>query len=435
MKSNSPYPPSVDPGFPELPPTPERWRRTTFGEVLEVVTRPLKLDPNARYRLVNAKRNRGGIALRAEVLGREVLTKTQFEAKAGDFLISRRQIVHGACGVVSDELDGAVVSNEYSTLRTQSTLLMEFLRHYSHTPYFQRSCFHSSHGVTVEKMIFKLDEWLARDVDVPSLSEQRKIATILTAVDEVIEKTETVIESLQTLKKATTQELLTRGLPGRHSRFKQTEIGEVPQDWEVIPVRGVLTECKYGTSEKCHANASGVPVLRIPNVVEGRVLFDDLKYAQLATSDVARYALKAGDVLLIRTNGNPDYVGRTAVFPDIEDTWLYASYLIRLRVDRAMMLPEFLHLALRRAETRRTMRDAIRTSAGNYNLNTDGVGATLVVRPSLDEQRALVRSVSGVDSGIDSAAVELESLRGLKTVLMTSLLTGELRVTLDEDSA
>ena len=78
---------------------------------------------------------------------------------------------------------------------------------------------------------------LRRDVALPPLPEQRKIAAILSAVDEVIEKTEAVIESLQTLKKAMMQELLTRGLPGRHTRFKQTEIGEIPEEWEAASVR------------------------------------------------------------------------------------------------------------------------------------------------------------------------------------------------------
>ena len=67
----------------------------------------------------------------------------------------------------------------------------------------------------------------------PPLPEQRKIAAILSSVDEVIEKTEAVIEQLQVVKKAMMQELLTRGLPGRHTRFKQTEIGEIPEEWEV----------------------------------------------------------------------------------------------------------------------------------------------------------------------------------------------------------
>ena len=79
-------------GFPELPPTPASWLHTTFGSVLEVVERRMRLEPNATYRLLTAKRNRGGIELRGELLGKDILTKPQFEAKAGDFLISRRQI-------------------------------------------------------------------------------------------------------------------------------------------------------------------------------------------------------------------------------------------------------------------------------------------------------------------------------------------------------
>jgi type I restriction enzyme, S subunit len=128
------------------------------------------------------------------------------------------------------DLDGAIVSNEYSTLRTRSNLLMEFLRHYCHTPYFQRTCFHSSHGVDVEKMVFKIEEWLTRDVDVPPLPEQWKIAAILSAADRAIEATQAVIDQLQIVKKAIMAELLTRGLPGRHTRFKKTEIGNVPEE-------------------------------------------------------------------------------------------------------------------------------------------------------------------------------------------------------------
>jgi type I restriction enzyme, S subunit len=243
------YPPSVDPGFPELTPTPEGWTRATFGDILDVVERPTKLRPDVTYRLLTAKRSRGGIALRGELLGREILTKTQFEAKAGDFLISRRQIIHGACGVVPEELDGAVVSNEYSTLRTRPTLSMDFLRHYAHAPYFQRTCFHSSHGVDVEKMIFKIDEWLARDVDIPPLPEQRKIAAILFSVDDAIEATREVIDQLGVVKKAMMAELFTRGVPGRHTRFKQTEIGEVPEEWRTSRIWKPVTLVVVSTDE------------------------------------------------------------------------------------------------------------------------------------------------------------------------------------------
>ena len=69
-------------------------------------------------------------------------------------------------------------------------------------------------------------------VSVPPLPEQRKIAAILSSVDDAIEKTRVVIDQVQVVKRGLVQELLTRGLPGRHTRFKQTEIGEMPEEWD-----------------------------------------------------------------------------------------------------------------------------------------------------------------------------------------------------------
>ena len=63
----------------------------------------------------------------------------------------------------------------------------------------------------------------------PPLPEQRKIAAILSSVDDAIEKTQAVIDQLQVVKRGLMQELLTRGLPGRHTQFKPTEIGNVPK--------------------------------------------------------------------------------------------------------------------------------------------------------------------------------------------------------------
>jgi hypothetical protein len=77
----------------------------------------------------------------------------------------------------------------------------------------------------------------------PPLPEQRKIAEILSSVDETIEKTEDVIAQLDVVKKAMLEELLTRGIPGRHSRFKMTEIGEVPAEWDVAPLGSLLRAC------------------------------------------------------------------------------------------------------------------------------------------------------------------------------------------------
>ena len=76
-------------------------------------------------------------------------------------------------------------------------------------------------------------------VGVPPLPEQRKIAAILSSLDDAIEKTQAVIDQVQVVKRGLMQELLTRGLPGRYTRFKQTEIGEIPEEWDFLPLRAM----------------------------------------------------------------------------------------------------------------------------------------------------------------------------------------------------
>ena len=79
----------------------------------------------------------------------------------------------------------------------------------------------------------KSDDVEAYTLSCPPLPEQRKIAAILSSVDDAIDKTQAVIDQVQVVKRGLMQELLTRGLPGRHTRFKQTEIGEIPEEWDV----------------------------------------------------------------------------------------------------------------------------------------------------------------------------------------------------------
>jgi len=209
------YPPSVDPGRPVEPTLPSGWTRHKFGDLLTVVERPVKLVDDVEYQLVNAKRSRGGIVARDRLKGREILVKSQFEVRPGDFVISNRQIIHGACGVVPEKLGGAVVSGEYTVLKPDERLLTDYLAHLTHTSYFQRSCFHSSVGVDVEKMVFKLDQWMRFALPIPPIAEQQRIVRILRTIERALDATQDVIDRLQVLKTAALAELLRRGLPGR----------------------------------------------------------------------------------------------------------------------------------------------------------------------------------------------------------------------------
>lgn len=182
----SAYPKSVQAGIPKLW-NPAGWPVVRIGDIFNVVQRPFHLRDDDEYQLVTAKRNRGGVVSRERLTGKSILTKTQFRIAAGDFLISRRQIAHGACGIVPEKLAGAVVSNEYATLLPSDLLDPAFMRHLPELVYFQQTCFHSSVGVHVEKLVFNLEEWLTWPIPMPTKDGQRRIAAILDEWDEAVD--------------------------------------------------------------------------------------------------------------------------------------------------------------------------------------------------------------------------------------------------------
>lgn len=206
---NGGYPASVQPGIPRLPATPAGWRRVSLGLHLTEVRRPAPLVADEIYRLVTVKRSRGGVELRESLKGQEIKTPTQFYVRTGDFLVSKRQIVHGACGVVPAELDGAVVSNEYAVLNSDGQIDLRFLRYLSESRYFQQTCFHSSIGVHVEKMIFKTERWLRWPFNIPPQSVQLRIVEVLDTARREVDLISAQIDQLKQEKAALMAELLT----------------------------------------------------------------------------------------------------------------------------------------------------------------------------------------------------------------------------------
>jgi type I restriction enzyme S subunit len=439
MARTRPYPPSVDPGLPVERRLPTGWTRATFRDVLHIVERPVQLRDDELYTLVIAKRNRRGISLRGKLTGREILTKTQFQVHAGDFLMSRRQIIHGACGVVPEHLHGAVVSNEYVVVRTAPRLLMDYLQHFSHTPYFQRTCFHSSHGVDVEKMVFRVENWLNLPIHLPPLFEQRKIATILSSIGDAIERAKIVINQLQVVKKAIMQELLTFGVRGRKARLKSSEIGEIPEDWAVASyaelatdVPGSIQSGPFG-SELKHSEFQneGVLVIGIDNVLDSRFSFgSNHRISHKKFGELRRFQARPLD-LLITVMAT---VGRCCVVPEDIETSIITKHVYRLSVDQTRANPYFLMYCLYGVER---LAQAVRGSA--QGLTRPGLNKSLLLPllfpiPPLNEQREIVQSLQAVDNNIDAEQESAEHLRAVKSALMSRLLTGELRVTPDAPS-
>ena len=209
MARDSLYPVSVKAGKPILGMLPTGWQKLALEKCLNIEARKAYIQDNQEYDLVTVKRSRGGVIRREHLKGKDISVKSQFYIKEGDFLISKRQIVHGACGLVPKELSGSIVSNEYCVLTGKSGFYLPYMEFLSESLYFQQTCFHSSIGVHIEKMIFKLDSWFKWPFNIPPLSEQKRIVKILSTWDEAISVTEKLLTNSQQQKKALMQQLLT----------------------------------------------------------------------------------------------------------------------------------------------------------------------------------------------------------------------------------
>lgn len=180
---------------------PRDWASKKIGQWLKLAERSIVLQDEEEYQLVTIRRGFGGVDSRGSFLGKNVLVKNYFIVKTGDFIISKRQIAHGACGIVPPDLDGAVVSNEYNVFLPQDGTNIQMFNLMMQLPHYKRLFYLMSDGVHIEKLLFKTQDWMKRTLAMPLLKEQKKIAEILSTQDKAIELQERKIEELKRFKK------------------------------------------------------------------------------------------------------------------------------------------------------------------------------------------------------------------------------------------
>lgn len=200
-----------------------------ISQWITLVERPVELEDNTAYQHVTVRRGFAGVESRGIFKGKEIKVKNYFVVQAGDFLISKRQIAHGACGIVPKSLDGAVVSNEYNVFVPQKETNIEFFFLIMQLPYYKRLFYLMSDGVHIEKLLFKTNDWMKRSLSLPLLPEQQKIVAILSTQDKVIELKEKLLVQKQQQKKYLMQQLLTgkKRLPGFNGEWQFAKLENV----------------------------------------------------------------------------------------------------------------------------------------------------------------------------------------------------------------
>ena len=188
------------------------WTKVRMNQVLERVFRPIEWSAEMSLSLISIRRRCGGLFRRPDLLGSEYKTQDLHELKAGDFLVSKRQVVHGAWAMVTPEFEGGHVSKEYAifTNFAPTKLYMPFFAWLAQTPRMIRLARVASTGVHIEKLIFDPDVFLRESIRIPAdLAEQRQIAAILDTADQELTLLRTQRNALDQQKRGLMQKLLT----------------------------------------------------------------------------------------------------------------------------------------------------------------------------------------------------------------------------------
>lgn len=184
------------------------WQEERLSNILVLKLNPLKMKDDSEYELITVRRRNGGVDSRGIYKGKDVLVKSQFELKTNQFVISKRQIVHGACGLVPEKLAGAIVSNEYNVFDPVFEKLdINYFNMITTTLPMRRAFFINSDGVHIEKLLFKTQSWLKTKLDFPCVEEQKKIVSFINTLDKKCELVSQQIEQTQAFKKGLLQQM------------------------------------------------------------------------------------------------------------------------------------------------------------------------------------------------------------------------------------
>jgi len=334
-----------------------------------------------------------------------------------------------------------VCTNFLRLLRTTDKIDSSFLNLYL-SFFYQSGKIRGYQGGSNNLRNLRFNDYLGLDIPVAPLPEQHrivaKIEALFSELDKGIESLRTAREQLKTYRQAllkhafsgkltaqwraenqgkleTAEALLQRIQTEREQRYQQQltdweangkqggkpkapktlppltaeelmELPELPEGWIYSKLGAIIDEPTYGTAKKCDYETMGVGVLRIPNVVSGKIDASDLKYAQFSDAEIASYKLKAGDILLIRSNGSVSIVGRCALISNADIEYLYAGYLIMLRPNQTVIVSAYLLNLFFSHSVRKQIEYKAKSTSGVNNINSGEIQSLVIAVCGIEEQ-------------------------------------------------
>jgi type I restriction enzyme S subunit len=258
----------------------------------------------------------------------------------------------------------------------------------------------------------------------PLLPEQRKIAHILTTVQKAIEKQGEILKTTTELKKAMMQKLFTEGLHGETQ--KETEIGLVPESWEVKPLINVVENIDYGLSKAIPKN--GVKIVSTADITrEGQLLYGIIRYTDAPQKTIERLTLQDGDVLFNWRN-SPPLIGKTTIFHKQPEAHIFASFILRINCGEKKSHNYYVKHLMNHFREEGVFVKLSRRAVNQANYNKNEISVLPIPVPEYNEQVEIANTINQIEDKINLHKSKKILHSEMFQSLINQLMTGQLRV-------
>ena len=344
----------------------------------------------------------------------------------------------GSIGIKTADLKGDYISPAYVVFSCMETLIPQFLWLMMRSEYFNTLIKDSTTGSVRQTLSY--EKLAAIEAPIPPIPEQEQILKAYHTTLEAAEKSmsdgddfssgllfdiQSTVSDLkeQDVSTATTSSILQIISYSSVSRWevafglKEGKLDKVYNSFKspIHTIAELTKESLFGLSIKASPTQKTgmIPMLRMPNIVDGALDLDDLKYLPRKTATTARepdkWLLRKGDFLINRTNSK-ELVGKSAVF-NLDGDYTYASYVIRYRFDTSIVLPEYVNILFMLPLVRFQIDTMSRQTAGQCNINSDEIGSIRIPIPSISEQEEIIKKYYSTKDGADKFYTKAEELR------------------------
>lgn len=262
-------------------------------------------------------------------------------------------------------------------------------------------------------------------IPVPPKAEQEAIAECLGDADALIESLEQLISKKRQIKQGAMQELLTgkRRLPGfgEGKGYKQTDLGVIPEDWDVVNLADVGRSLAGLTYSPSNVRDFGTLVLRSSNVQNGKLVFEDNVYVDMALPE--RVIVEKDDILICVRNGSRQLIGKCALIDESAAGNAFGAFMSIYRSKYS----KYVFYQFQSEIIQRQINEIMGATI-NQITNKD-MASFIIPFPHSDEEKNVIAAIlSDMDSEITALEEKLAKARQIKQGMMQELLTGRIRL-------